>query len=228
MTILNSTCLQAVELITPDKKTPLLNNVHITHNGSVITSNSQAVMGVQSPALKQKATAEDINADTIKEVLKAMPKSSKYKDLIDIVEMQRDGNKVFFTFNDGLRQRSIEAKTYTHGYIDYKTLIKRNLDFEGSPSVCISQKRLLTALRTFEKIRPDSSAVHPVFMHITDEALTLRIQVQHTDPNGKTITQHVFCVLRQDRVPQWLELNEWEKGFINKPILSRKKILKRG
>lgn len=201
---LNKTNLNVVNITVIDKAMPLLNNVHIAEDGSTVGANAQAIITV-APISNRVKRGEPLTiaSDTIKEVLKAIPSDKRFKELLDMVEVERVGNKVQFAFNDGKRERTIDAKTYSHDYINYKELYKRELNKKPLHRVILNKKRLFTVLQTLEKLVPEKSGEFPIFAEFTDTALILRLI--HPSTGQRVVAIMVLST------GEWLPADEWEE-----------------
>jgi hypothetical protein len=198
-----------------DKTMPLLANVHIASDGSTIGANSETIIAVAPMSSNVKQGEElTISTETIMDIVKAMPKIGKYKDLIDLVEVERVGNKVQFAFTDGKNQRIIEAKEYTHEYINYKELYERELNKNSLHRVILNKKRLYALLNTIEKLVPEKSGEFPIFAEFTDTSLVLRLSHPKTG-------QRIIAIMLLSTTEKWLALDKWEeklKGEVPIPV----------
>lgn len=201
---LNKANLNVVSVVNVDKDMPLLNNVHVSADGSTVAANRRATIAVEGLSTPTGSSVT-IAAETIKEVLKALPSDKRFGDLLDNVKLSCSSGAAVFVFNDGVRSRSIEARTYKHGFIDYRERFRR-ASTDSSYNVVINRKRLLSVLQALEKIAPDSSGEFPLFLEFTRTHLLIRLQHPKTG-------QHIVCAIVLSEVDQWLERNKWEESL---------------
>lgn len=219
---INKAQMNALHIIAPDKGLPLLDNVHIAEDGTVVAANGQAVVVVSPLPHNNVETPLTIHTDTIKEVLKALPTTSAFKDLIDEVEVAETDDGVQFAFDDGARKRMIEAKVYGHEYIDWQEHLT-NLIKKKSHSLVLNRKRLVAVLNALEKIYPDKSGEFPIYVDVTDTALIFRMVHPRTQ-------QRIIATMLLSSAKE-MPLTEWEKQFFpeSKPkMLTRVKQPEKG
>jgi hypothetical protein len=215
----NRANLSVVTITAADKDQPLLNNVHFTPKGDTVGANGAAVIVVENMN-RTAGSASDFGSDEgytvsakdVREVLKALPIDKRFGDLLDRVSVEdgaREGN-VEFSFSDGVRQRSIEAKRYSYGYVKYQEVFKRAYQDVEKPlqgnTFVVNRKRLLSVLSALDKIAPDSSGVFPMFVTVLENQLLIRLDHPKTQ-------QRIVCAVhlqKSDKVP---EVDEWERGL---------------
>ena len=201
---IHKSALASAQVVRVDKDMPLLNNVHFTEDGDTVASNRRALIMCEGVDKDPDMEAVTVNAVTIQEVLKALPAERKrFGNLLDVVEMREEDGITFFEFSDGVRERKIEAKTYTHGYVKYKEILERVYARKGKGLV-VNRARLGVVLKALEKIAPDTSGEFPLFIEFTDEEMILRCVHPVT---GKMIV----CVMWLSTAEEWLEDSRWEK-----------------
>lgn len=212
--------LLAVEATRIDKNIPALDNVHIEKNGSTAATNGLAVLAVSPIAddmrervpldEREMFSAETVNAETIKEVLKNMPRDTQFHGVLEHCDFANGK----FELTDGKRRRTLGAKTYPRDYVDYKSVLRNARARKDGKRCAINIKRLLSVLSTLDKICPDSSKNSAVFMEFTsDNNVFFRIRNVATN-------QRVVAYMKSydtAEVP-WPELDEWESElFDEKP-----------
>lgn len=195
-----------VHLITvADKEMPLLDNIHIAKDGSTIGANAETTI-IVSPMSSNVKEGEPltISTDTIRDIVKAIPKTGKFKDLVDLIEVERVGNKIQFAFTDGKQGRIVEAREYTNEYINYKEFYKQELNKVPLLQIVLNKKRLYTLLATIEKLVPERSGEFPIFAEFTDTSLILRL----LHPKTK---QRIVAVMLLSTTEKWLPIDNWEQ-----------------
>lgn len=226
--ILSKSNLKAIAITVIDKAIPVLNNLHITRDGTTIATNGKVMMAVSPvlPQIKERVPLKEkgkipregvtISSETIKEVLKTVPKDSMFNGLLEHTEF-KDG---VFTINDGKRTTSIESKLYERKYVNYRKVFRSAAKSEGK-KIVINRKRLYQALKAIDDICPDSSGESPVFIEFTDnDDILLRAQ------NYKT-GQHVMAVMNTYTGVEgkWPKYNLWESKLLGlvKNLIKRSK-----
>lgn len=220
---INKTNLEVYNIISTDKTMPLLNNVHFVKDGSTIASNAQTLVCV-SPSDKNDEKDITINSDTIKEVLKALPSNIKFTDQNNLIDIDNYNDKIRFSFSDGERKRTIDAKKYNYEYINYKKLIKRELNSKVLNKIIINKKRLFTVLQTLEKIIPEKSGEFSIYIEITKTSLIIKTIHPKTD-------QNILAIMLLNN-GEWIKNDYWNNKFSDKAsfpvkILKRKKLIHR-
>ena len=200
-----------VHLITvADKTMPLLDNIHIASDGSTVGANAETVIIVSPMSSNiREGEAMTVSTETVKDIVKAIPKTGKFKDLIDLIEVERVGNKIQFAFTDGKQGRMIEAREYTNEYINYKELYNRELNKEPLHRVILNKKRLYTLLATIEKLVPEKSGEFPIFAEFTDTALILKLLHPKTE-------QRIIAIMLLSTTEKWLPVDNWEQQLKGK------------
>lgn len=202
-----------------DKGIPMLDNVHFEGDGTSIATNGLAVVTVspvqekmrEQVILEDKSDSSDItiSSESVKEVLKSLPKDTKYSGILEHCIIENTGSgKAKFRLSDGKRKRSIEIKTYDNEYIGYnKVLQKSYQDNENNVKTAVNLSRLLSVLSTISECCPDTSYQTPVFMEYnSDGNIIFRATNQK---NG----QQIIAVMKsyhgsEGKIPK---LSEWER-----------------
>ena len=208
--------LLVVELTRLDKQIPVIDHVHIRKDGCTVATNGMAVMCVSpvTEEMKEKIpldekkmfTDETVASETIKEILKNMPRDTKFKGVLEHCDYA-SGN---FELTDGKRRRNISAKTWHRDYINYRDVLKNAHKRRNGQRCVVNLKRLLTILQTINKICPDSSKNSAVFLEFTeDDNIFIRSTNNATD-------QKILAYMKayDKKEISWPELDEWEKDLL--------------
>jgi hypothetical protein len=215
--ILSRGNLLIVDTTRVDKDIPALDAVHIRGDGSTVATNGLAVVTVspvneerrkQCP-LDETPSMGDITipAETIKDVLKHMPKDSQFRGILE----HCDFNLGKFTFTDGKRKSSLEGKTYPRKYVPYKLIFENAYQAKTETRVAINLKRLLATLETIDTICSNSSKDAIVYLEFTkDNDIIVRSENQITK-------QRAIAVMSSYKGSEgkWMELSEWEKTMFS-------------
>ncbi len=207
--------LQIVELTKTDKAVPALDNVHFCPDGSTVATNGTAQL-IVSPVARMREhvplesstmpTAETVPSETVREVLKNMPKDSTFNGVLEHCDLI--GGK--FTLTDGKRKRSIAGKLYPRDYVPYDAVLSRVGKTRTQVRVAVNLKRLLATLLTVEKIVGDSSGNAVLYLEFTeDDDVVIRARNASTE-------QQVLGVVSAYKyeMARWPELSEWEKKIL--------------
>lgn len=219
--IISKTNLQCV-LLTHHDKIPVLANVVIEPDGTTVASNGKAMMVVspvhekmvKSFPLKSEAKSERIifNDDTAKEILKSLPKDSKFGGLLEHVIVETDPmneDQAKFQSTDGKRTKTMSGKKWDRRYIDYRAVLSKSYQSKKKVKVAVNLKRLLSLVEALDKACPDSTGTSPIFLEFSeDDDIMLRGVNQS---NGQRVTAVMKSYKGNEG--QWLELNDWEENL---------------
>lgn len=217
--IVSKGSLKVVDLTTPDKNIPVLNNVLIERDGTVVACNGRAVLAVSPPAeeIKQRVPIEEstlsdgitISADGIRSVIKAIPRDALFGGLLEYCDIADEGDRARFTISDGKRKHGIEGKKYSRKFVDYKAMLQEASSHKKVATVVINRKRLLQLLKTLTDIVPDPNGEAQVMMEFTDQH---EVIFRSINPVNK---QRVLGMMGTYQGPEalWPKRNEWELQF---------------
>ncbi len=232
--ILSKANLMAVTIASDDKTVPMLNNLRIESDGTTIAANGRCVL-VVSPVpeevrkglgyMEDSGPVGDVTiaADTVKEVLRNMPKDTKFGGLLEYTDMAQGPKGITFRLRDGMRDRSIGAKVYARNYFDYRQPFAKASEEGARVRIVLNRKRLISLLTALDKICPDTSGESPVFMEI---AMGDDIILKAEGNNGQRVLG--FMKTYQGGEGDWMLDNDWEKGILypRKPIEKRRPLRK--
>jgi hypothetical protein len=208
--------LLAVELTKTDKAIPALDNVHITKDGGTVATNGLAVLCVSPVAddMREKVplderkmfSNETIASETAKEVLKNMPRDTKFRGVLEHCDYASGK----FELTDGKRRRTLSAKTWPRDYVNYRDVLTNAHTKRDGKRCAVNLKRLMTILQTIDKICPDSSKNSAVFLEFTEDN---NIFFRCTNPATQ---QKVLAYMKayDTREMPWPELDEWERDLL--------------
>lgn len=239
--ILSKANLNAVIIAADDKTVPMLNNLHVGKDGTTVAANGRCIIAV-SPVpdevsghlgyMEDSGSAGDITiaADTVREVLRNMPRDAKFGGLLEYTDLKKGsgGDGVTFRLRDGMRDRTIGAKVYTRAYFEYRKAFQKAAESGARVRVVLNRKRLISLLETLDKICPDSSGESPVYMEITrGDDIILKAEGNH----GQRVLG--FMKAYQGGEGNWLLDNDWERGMKSEGVslvsgMPRRKPMKRG
>lgn len=224
--IVSKAALQAIEIVKSDNKIPMLNNLRIEADGTVIAFNGRALLAIEPvkeeivkklPIYKERAVrlGLTISAETVREILKNMPKDTLFGGLLEYCRIDPIGvNKASITISDGRRGRIIEAKLYDREYFDWRKLVSDTLQAETAqrPRAILNRKRINALLNCIEKICPDSTGESPIFVEFKEN-----FSVVFRSINQRT-GQSCVGVMNAYRGAEgkWMDGNNWEKGLIKR------------
>jgi hypothetical protein len=196
------------------KNSPVLNNLHVTNDGSTVAFDGAALLLV-SPVLearketlpiKDSGPTKDItvSTDTIKEVLKALPVDKKFDGSLEHCDLSADG---VFTHTDGPRDHTIRAKVYPRQYIDYRGVLSAAKASPVVARVVLNRDRLANLLTMLDKICPDGTGEAPVFLEFTQDN---DIFMRAINPLNKQ-RAIAYMTSYKGEEGQWLEEDAWER-----------------
>lgn len=223
--ILNKSNLKIVEIVKVDNKIPMLNNIHVDRDGitSAIGNKVMLVMSAVKDVTAEKVSqmhgwlmskfSLTIPANTIKEVLKNIPKDSQFSGLLEHVELGVEGK---FKLSDGRSQRTIKCIPWKKDYPSWRKVWEKQKS-ESVVRAVYNRKRLLLLLQTMEKVCEDTSGYSPVWLEVSaDNTITLRAV------NMKTGQKALGLVgAYEGREAEWLSDEEFE--LKKKPLPKKRK-----
>lgn len=219
--ILSKSNLIIHELTAADKAIPVLNNVCIDKNGSTIAANGKVLIAVSPvpdnikknvPLQESKSSESVVSSETIKEVLKQLPKDMNFGGLLEYCDFDNGT----FTSSDGRRKKKIEAKIYSRDYIPYNKIFRR-ASGKKSHRIVLNRKRLASLLKTIDKICPDSSGESAVYIEFTNENDIILKSINHH--NGQRCI--ALMTSYKNIEGNWLEADEWEVKLSRKPTAKK-------
>jgi len=231
--------LKIVKISKQDNKIPMLDNVYFTNEGATVASNGLAVVAV-SPVNEQmkehvvvddKGLQEDIviSSESVKEMIKNLPKDTKYAGVLEHCVLEnRDNKKAKFKYYDGRRGKSFDAKVYGNRYADFKEVFKLAYDdSKHGPNVrtAINLSRLLSMVTIFNEVCSDSSHNTAIFLEFTTDGNFIFRCTNHRTKQKIIGVMKAYQGL-EGKIP---ELDTWEKDMFSiKKERKIDKVLKKG
>jgi len=221
--ILSKQNLQAAQIASIDKNIPLLGNVHVDKDGSSIASDRKTLLlvGPVEKEIKQRVVGAlgpgginfetTIPVETVKEVLKNLPKDNKFSGLLEHVKIEQAVNQeIHFTLTDGKRHQFIKGKAYPKGYTEYKKVVKQVLaGRDNSLRLAVNRKRFINLLTAIDKICSDATGEAPLFLEFNPSG---EIVIRAYNPRtGQRVIGIVFALSRDEE--KWLPPSVWETKF---------------
>jgi hypothetical protein len=221
--ILSKGNLQVVAVTKRDAKLRALDNVHVTCDGSTVGCSGRSVLAV-SPVRKKvkkglpleekgkvRRRGVNVSADSIRAVLKDMPKDTKFDGLLEHCNMRKRTGEdvVVFTMSDGKRRRRVEGKVYPPAYVAYDKVLERSLAEREGRKIVLNLDRLLTLLKTVAEICDDSSAETAAFVEFTENNDVI-VRAQNAKTKQRCIAVMASYILKEK---EWMKPNKWERGF---------------
>jgi len=219
--ILSKQSLYSHELVGADKAVPMLNNVHVSIDGTVVSSNSQGMLAIEPvrKEMKDNIPLKDnflkksltITLDSVKELIKNLPKDTLFKGLLEYVSIQWDNKREHFfaLITDGHREQKIELNVFDRGYIKFGQMFKKICSAKKVHKIVVNRKRLIKMLQTIDKVCPDKTEDSLIFIELTDVNGIILKSINHK--NG----QRCLGVMNSYKIEniEWPEPSLWEKRF---------------
>ncbi len=223
--ILSKSSLKVSDISAVDKDIPVLNNVHITSDGSLIAANSKSVIAV-SPVSKDVKTKVPINesnhhkratisTETIKEVIKNIPRDTLFQGLLEYCDFN-DGS---FELTDGKRKKKIEGNVYQRDFIKFRGIYKEVDSEKRKHRIVLNRKRLIKLLQVIDAICPDTSGESAVYIDFTDNNSMVLRAVNHKTRQRCIGIMHSYKGIEGN----WLNPDLWEKKLCQKKKAIKKK-----
>lgn len=178
--IFSKSNLQVVKMTKVDNKIPVLDNVHFMSNGGTVGTNGVAVIAVspvekrfldhvifEKEKIKPLNISYTISAESIREVLKVLPKDTKFSGVLELVNFSGDAIEL----HDGKRKKSIEVKQYAREYTEYKDVFKtayKTIKDHGAVSTAINLDRLYSIIDCLKEICNDTAQNTILFIQFTN------------------------------------------------------------
>lgn len=232
--IISRSALQVINIIKNDK-VPVLNNVHIEQDGTVIGSNGKCILLV-SPCtevirknLKNLigddeigTTGVTISEEAAKDIVKNLPRDTQFKGMLEhcnVIEDDEDRRAVEIRLTDGKRPKVIRGRRWEREYINYRSVLNRVNETKKAVRVVLNRKRLMSLLDTIDKACPDSTGNSAVYLEFSESNDIIVRAVNYA--NG----QRVLGVMQsyKEGEGEWLAEDEWEKRYWSKNSTKEKK-----
>lgn len=190
-----------------------LDNLHIAKDGSTVSANTRTIMACSPVKKKVKEDlkfleggelndSQTLTSETIKSVLKYLPKDSLYGGLLEHADYQNGK----FTINDGKRKQVVVTKAFERKYIDYRKAFLKVGESKFDNHIAINIKTLLNTLNAIDKAVQNTTSEQPLFISITEEGnLLLRSQNYKTGQRVVAVT-----TAYKKRETKWLKWDIWE------------------
>lgn len=231
--ILNKENLLVSGVIGSDKSIPILNNVHITIDGSTVSANTKSVL-VVSPAagsadytdsLEQWKEPMTVPAESVKGILKDLPAGNECEISHSVTTKGNINFHVAIDLEDSIKEsgsKYINGKKFLRGFIDFMSRIKNVFGShrygKQNYRLILNKRRLLLLLDTINKICPDSSGETAVYLETVENDCVIRCL-------NRTTKQVACGVMKGEQDSEWMEYTQWERKFygIDKPVRKRVK-----
>lgn len=236
--IVSKSNLQVVHTTKVDKNIPAIDNVHIAEDGSsvgvggkmmlVVSPVSNEVKHKLNNVLTEKGKGQvSISSDTVRSILKSIPADKQFHGLLEHCNVERVGDgEARITMSDGKRKKSIMGRIYPRKFLPWKRMMQTAMKSSAkneSIKLVLNLKRLVLLLSTIEKVAPDTSGDNPVWIEFTKENYIVIRGVNMITGQRVVGIMSVY----EGVEGKWLDLDEWEKSFIDKPKkIKHKKVLK--
>jgi hypothetical protein len=207
--IITKSALQIVNLCAPDKEVPALNCVCVEADGSVVASNSKVWAWVSPlPLDKRKlvplpgyALGEQVvlTADTVKTILKALPKDTQFKGLLEHVDLEipeKGKPNIVVHFKDQERMSEVKARRSTLVFPDYKPLFRSaqggGFNNQAREWICLNRKRLGNICMVMDKVCNYDGSFAPTWWQFTQDGRVVMRAINEL--NG----QRLIAIMSQD------------------------------
>lgn len=223
--IFSKAALQAAMLCAGDKSVPALSVVMLEADGTVVAANGKAMIAIspvttrirESVPLPDKEELTEvavISVDTAKELVKAVPKDTQFKGLLEHVSVRvAEAGKppLIVTTNDGKRKSETTVRRLRDRGLDWRPVFQEafvGADY-GNGLWIANRMRLRAVIDTLEKVCPYSGDFSPVFWIIRDNGIALiRVENELTGQRAVITFRGTSGAEAQEK---WLPLSVWER-----------------
>lgn len=227
--IISKNALQLILLCSPDRAKAAFNCLCLEPNGAVAASNSQ-VYGWVSPlsAEKRKLVPLDdtpvgerivLSADTVANVIKAIPKDTQFKGLLEHVDIELPepgGMGVNIHIADARQRHVIHQRRVSFTYPNYAQVFREAwvaADHSGVP-LCLNRKRLGNVMAVADKVCSYDGSFAPTWWHMChDGTVIMRTVNELTD-------QRLICVFSASEADT-LPLDDTEQALFAGSVARR-------
>ena len=226
--IVSKSSLLAVQVTAKDKDIPALDNVRLEADGTMVGAAGNVVVAVSpvNPKVAAQVPLDDsgpgaatISAETVRKALKLLTADKTFGGLLEHCDIDVDDDNALFTFTDGKRKHTMKGRLYPYDYIPWRAIIEQALGSKEPTRVILNRARLRLLLETVEKICPDSTGQHPVYLEFTDYGDVI------CRARNPVTGQRVVATMKNYAFGSsaWLKEDEWEERLAGK----KKKVAKR-
>lgn len=239
--ILSKASLQVVLLCSSDKHSPLMNCICIEPDGSVVATNGKAVVSISPVATKiceavplpGKTPADCLgqqivlSADTVKEVIKAIPRDTQFKGLLEhccVSLVSKDESTVKIVINDGKRKNEITVRRIKDKYLTYKAIFKNAYEATKSgycATVIVNRKRWALICEVIDKVCPYDGDFSPVYWEFAHDG-NIMVRAENEFTKQRLIAVFNSADRFKNDQDNWMELSTWELSLLRKSILLKK------
>jgi hypothetical protein len=223
--IVSKSALQVVNLTASDKQIPVLDNVRVEADGTVVGSNREVTICISPvnstvasklPLKSQGDTAVTLTSDTVRDTIKFIGVDKRYNGLLEHCDVSVDPQGTAqVTLYDGKRTKALQAKPYPKAYFDYQDLFTTVYGKPIKARVLLNRKRLKVMLDTVEKICADGSDFSVLFAEFSEDGDMIVKAI-----NRRT-GQRVLGIVRGVKGVEtmWLDPDEWERRLIPQGLI---------
>lgn len=220
--IVSKASLQVIGVTNKDSQIPVLDNIHITKEGTTVGSSRGIVLAVSpvNEEVKKKLHLKEtplrdgvtLNSAFTKKIIKNIPPDKHFKGLLEHADIENSvGGRIDANLHDGEQEFSINGRKYPDEYIPHKEILGNALNARNGVKFIVNRVRLKLLLDAIEKTCPDSSGESPIFFEFCDNHTILMRCV-----NLKTGQRILAAVLTmQFDENKWLKDKSWERSLLD-------------
>jgi len=221
--IISKSSLESVKLASVDKAVPVLNNLCLKSDGTIVAANGKSMIFVSpvSPEIKGKVPLEEqenmedvvLSLETVGELMKAVPKDTMFKGVLEHLEVRETGTEgeVLVKVTDGKRHKDIRCKGFGRRFIDTDRILDEVLGGRKLGMVAVNLRRFLTVVEVINRVCPDNSGEVPLYLEFYEKATILRTLNLKTGQRAVAIVYNY----RPDSLV-WMEESDWEKAMLRR------------
>lgn len=219
--ILSKASLGVAAIAAVDKAIPALGNICICADGSAIALNSAVIVAV-GPVENRVRDAVPLDkgpdgflpsdqiilsADAARTIVKAMPRDTLFKGLLEHVSLARSGEQISAQVTDGKRKTNTLFNRASQRWVEWRSIFRRVLRAPVAGVVYVNRRRLENVLDTLRAVCPYSGEFSAVKITMgTDGSMSLRAVNEMTG-------QRVVIGFAGSTSASWPEDTTWEKGL---------------
>lgn len=220
--IVSKASLQVIHVTSKDSQIPVLDNVHITMDGTTVGSSRGIVLAVSpvNKEVKEKLHLKEtqlkkpltISSNFTKKIIKNIPPDKQFKGLLEHADIENSiGSRVDVNLHDGNQEFSINGRKYQEEYIPHKKILSNALNARNGFKLVVNRTRLKLLIDTIEKACPDSTGESPIFLEFCENHTILLRCINMV--TGQRVMAALLTMNFDEK--KWLKDKTWERGLLN-------------
>lgn len=231
--IISKAALGVATVAGKDTNVPILNSVCIEPSGEVVATNG-LVLCVVSPVSEKMRNAVPLEpkepmseqvvltAEAIKTVIKAMPRDTQFKGLLEHCAMRPEGtDKVKVVVTNGRSNSEMTLRRMAEGYPDYRAVLRKAAKdrCDGNSRTILNRKRMDQLVKAMSHVCPYHGKFSPVYWEFTKGGnIIVRAKNELTGQRMLSVFSTMHATAER-----WMEWDEWEERICGMETITEEK-----